>query len=322
MIVNRLNSEKTALWNENYISVLKPLNQIDLPLDLTKNYDPTINWRIDPVKYIKKIEHLLKWILVNKDQLKTNESKLNFDFVSYRRSLLKIMISPYVDEEWIIGASKHNGTIYLCNFRMPEKNFSGSNLISFGGHNFENMITSSKYNFVHDSQYSYQYLGVLSSKLNGLNGSISILLAGELDCLDYDKDDSSCLDNFIEIKSTTKKYENWNQFCKYKSAQWWAQSYLSGITKIVCGYKNSNLNVTKIKYLNVDNLPNQNYWNHQICLNFLHKFLNHIQTIMANETDPSIVYLFRNSNFEIINCWKCSSTEKIRFLPQWYIDEI
>lgn len=289
---------------------------------MSKHFNDNLNWSAD--SSITKIDELLKWILANKDQIKTNNSKLKFDFVSYRGSISRILVTPYVNENWIIGASIYKDTIYFCKFDLKEENdYPDSNLLSYAGHNFENMITYSKNKFSNnDSNLVRQYACLIDAKLKTPADSISMLLSAEMDCLDHNKNDSSSLKNFIEIKTAALKYGRWNRLCQNKSAKWWAQSYLAGIPKIVCGLKTKDLRVKKIMNICVNDLSNQNIWDHHICLDFLYKFLVYVKFILSKEKDPSVVYLF--DNFTIpssITCRKLLSNENIRFLHQWYIDK-
>jgi len=48
--------------------------------------------------------------------------RLDIDFISSCGVIKTILSSPYIEQEWIICASKYRGTIYLCKFYTDEKN--------------------------------------------------------------------------------------------------------------------------------------------------------------------------------------------------------
>ncbi|OTF76581.1 Dom3Z-like protein [Euroglyphus maynei] len=327
-------------FDESNLSYLHlPQSRYQLRLDLTKGYDDyikRINWSNAS---LDKLDEMLKWILKNRHSLESgNQAKpIDFDFITQRGVLTKIMCTPFVTDEWHIGFTKFKGTIYICPFfndhDEDESNFERLNMASYGGYRFEHYITRSKHHDTdtHSDDFSttlHEYSVMLKSKINSITNpnGCSLLYVAEVDCLEDKHKDSSRMENFVEIK-TTKQIDSTIQndnFHRYKSSKWWAQSKLVSIDRIICGYKENDLTtVTSIETLYVDSIAQQatRFWNSKDCWNFLDHFLTHVKNLLKNENDPSKVYLFSKERYSsIITSKKLLHAGKLLIIPDWYVD--
>lgn len=59
--------------------------------------------------------------------------------------MTKLMISPYLMEDWVICAIKYMGTIYLCAFDEDKKDYPNQEKFFYWGHKFETYVLASKY---------------------------------------------------------------------------------------------------------------------------------------------------------------------------------
>ena len=135
---------RKAIFDDSKLSYLHlpPKNQ-SFAFDLSESYEKYrhINWCSAAND---KLDEFLEWIVENKCKFAFNELKpLNTDFVTYRGVLTKLMVTPFVRDKWLIGATKFKGTIYLCPYYEEENFNENGNLFSYGGLRFENYLTRS-----------------------------------------------------------------------------------------------------------------------------------------------------------------------------------
>ena len=116
------------------------------------------------------------------------------------------------------------------------------------------------------------------------------------------------------------QYRNYR---KFKLIKWWAQSYLIGVPKIICGYKNDDHIVDQIESMNVHQIPQQcaPFWSRRQCLNFLNQFLSFVQKTVT-EDDPNRVILFSNDIPNTISVRRLHLSGQFQILPEWYIKEL
>lgn len=301
--------------------------------DLSAGYNKNINWSSAANV---KLDEFLQWILRNRHKLPQSsnpaEKPLGTDFVTWRGVLTKLMVSSFVKDKWLVGATMFKGTIYLCPYYDTEESVNDyGNLFSYGGHRFENYITRTEPKKVQcdhfDAATKEEYSVVIKSKVQSSSGKISLLYAAEIDCLDTGKTqrDAADMENFVEIKTTRRMHhENqYRNFCKFKLIKWWAQSYLVGVPKIICGYKNDRHIVDSIEEMNVHRIPSQcsEFWSRRQCMNFLQQFLSFVQHIVTDD-DPYRVYLFSNEVPNMISTRKLLNRSHFQILPEWYISEL
>ncbi|GIY93585.1 decapping and exoribonuclease protein [Caerostris extrusa] len=257
------------------------------------------------------------------------------DFISVRGTLALIMCTPYIDNfyhnSWEICASKYNGVIYLSAIDSDEDIISNKNtpLIQLKrqswGFKFEQYITTDTVDGVPDiSSKTHQleeYCVVLKSILN----SHTLLYKAEIDAVIPHRDLSpeiSTTSSYVEIKTIRSlKTENEKYyFYRYKMAYWWAQSYLAGISEIICGNRTDAGIINSIDVLRVSNFPKEAHgmWSPDVCLNFCDKFLNFLKRVMI-EDDPNVVYKFSYKGKDKIYCTKLVNPEnRYRVIPKWY----
>lgn len=147
----------------------------------------------------------------------------------------------------------------------------------------------------------------------------SIVYGAEMDCVEKDVPlDKLKLSNFIEIK-TTRTLHNQRQYdnmCKYKLQKWWAQSYLIGISKLICGYRDDDMIVRSLEKYNVNDFPQmgRQWWSHIVCLNFLDQFLTFVKKCVKEDETIYKFYWKPGSN---VTCTKTNDTN-FEILPDWF----
>ena len=100
---------------------------------------------------------------------------------------------------------------------------------------------------------------------------------------------------------------------RYKLIKWWAQSYLAGVPKVICGFRDHNtLEIPRIVRHERD------MWDASICINFLNKFLTWVKSVVAKD-DNKKVYMFSWRTPFIQVTVSEMEDESHAFLPEWFI---
>ena len=254
---------------------------VDFPLDMNcgydsfkENYEPS---RGDP------IEHILTALK------KCEYSKHKPHVVGWRGILSKLMMFPYIKEDFKFIAWKHFGVIYLNGRASEEKIEEELNQseklkrMVYSGFKFEEVCTrSDELKYVernvteNDNYYHVFYTSI---------GKIRVIAAAEMDCFDSKRN----LD--VELKVTG---ENTNSFktrnyLQFKLLKFYCQSFLAGVPQIVVGFRDDNMMVNRIEILETLKIPRMvrksGYWDPNICISFLECFLEWLIKVLPDSNN-------------------------------------
>lgn len=277
----------------------------------------------------EKLDNILKWILENKQKFSVNSKnveRLSTDFICYRGLLTVILCSPYEErEDWLIHATKFRGTIYLCSFpteqylQKRKNETEREKLMTAWGHKFETYMVTDKRNDKPDIESplntNKEYCVVIRSRLC----NHSLVYCAEVDCMELSSNNKV---KYVELKTsrqitTERQYRN---FCRFKLLKWWAQSFLIGIPKIICGFRDDDGFVTQLETFMVQDIPklSQNLWSSSSCFNFCNEFLTFVKDCVV-EDNPCLIYEFYKSPGKNITC-KTLPLGEHQILPDWYIN--
>ena len=140
---------------------------------------------------------------------------------------------------------------------------------------------------------------------------------------------------------TSRQFSNQRQnqnFFRFKGLKFWAQSFLLGIPKIVCGFRDDDGIVGRLETMKTLELPHlarqggggggggngraggrdSDSWNGDVCLRFLNAFLSLVKE-HATSPDPKDVVLFAFEPRNDIVVWRCQNDSKYAFLPEWFL---
>ncbi|KAG5671409.1 hypothetical protein PVAND_001607 [Polypedilum vanderplanki] len=259
----------------------------------------------------EKLKHLLTFIMKNCDKVIINK-RVNADFVCFRGLLKTIMCTPYEwHESWIILASKFKETIYLFAVETEQKKnkrlaeTKRDKMFQRYGHKFENYIFSndpsqmplgSEKPVIENEECCVMF----STKLAGRN---SILYGAEIDGIQSNKKITSLdqLRQFPLVEAKVKRRETnerqIDNFYKHKARNFWCQSFLVGIDKIILGLRDDNGFVGEVTEMSLkklsDEAKHRNYFHATVCVNFLNDFLEKVKYDMRNIKDePSIIFKY------------------------------
>ncbi|CRK88441.1 CLUMA_CG002247, isoform A [Clunio marinus] len=224
----------------------------------------------------EKLSHLLTYIMNNKSVISRENAP---EFVCFRGLLRMIMSTPYDNREsWIVLATYYKRTIYLCAAETESKKAekmrktARDEMFRRYGFKFENFVLSSHPHkpppgHTKPVNESEEFCIMFSSKLNGKK----LLYGAEIDGL-IAKEPCTSLEYLrkvplVEVK--VKRIENnerqLQNFYRFKSRNWWLQSFLVGIDAIHVGLRNDDGIVEGLEQISLKDLYNEvknnDYWN-------------------------------------------------------------
>lgn len=239
------------------------------------------------------------------------------DIITWRGIITKILCTPYSRKEgWELRATRYNGSIYIEEQVTEEKKNKENQasdrqkLMSYWGYRFETLSTVSKppqevrkddpelkKRLKESANTNIQYCILVKTKL----GNSSIIMGAEVDCCRDVKptDPLAQPSNYIELKTSRVIESERNQysFDRYKLLKFWAQSFLVGVPRVICGFRDDNgqiLNVVQYKTMEIPRQVREkpNTWHPSVCLNFANQLLNWIKTIITKD-DATVTYSIR-----------------------------
>ncbi|XP_067673650.1 decapping and exoribonuclease protein-like isoform X2 [Haliotis asinina] len=251
-----------------------PASMNRVKYDLTRGYSNLIRKDENKKEYL---DDLLKWVVENKKKFQviprqTKDSdedihpqkcvtSLNTDFVCWRGLLTKLLCTPYENRDgWIIAITLFRGTYYLCEFETEEKRHERETTterqdqMCYWGWKFEQYLTSTVEGGSPDTSVPVNnnegFCSVVRTRLN----AHSLVFGGEVDCIDLTHGSKN---KYVELK-TSRKIDHPKQeekFHRYKLIKWWAQSFLIGIEKIICGFRDDDGIVHSLEEFPTQGIP-------------------------------------------------------------------
>lgn len=328
--------------NLKYLSL--PRDDDRLRIDLNEGFEIRVP-KPDSAKQ-ERIDHLLRFIVGNLDRLRAEDvpgrgsKPLICDFVCFRGLLRMVMCTPYERRtSWIILATRYKGTIYLCAKDTPEKlheeaqQTEQQKRFCYYGFKFEqHVLTDDLDSPAPDTtapvQESEEFCAMFSTTLEGKR----LLYGAEMDGIlspnkPIDKDNPSpdVLNRleFVEVK-VKRRETNQRQvdnFYRFKTRNWWCQSFLVNVGKIFVGFRDDRGIVDEIQEMSLKELDRESrqHWSASVCVNFGSQFLSQVADVMRGVDSKDTVYRFeydpnrfRNVFYSVHNGYEES------FLPDWY----
>ncbi|XP_035227732.1 decapping and exoribonuclease protein-like [Stegodyphus dumicola] len=300
--------------------VRKPSDK--LYLDLNAGYGQAITSQYDTAE---RMDQILQWI-------QRQRPCFNVDFITLRGTLTHILCTPYmgINGDWSICATKFKGIIYFREVDTESKIIRDLYLterekqMSAWGYKFEQYMVSAIPNGVPNVSSTTHQVEEFSVVVNNRIGRHSLLFTAEIDCVDS---------NFSTYGDTTKKYielktskimtlpYHYTTFQRFKSLQWWAQSHVAGVEKIVCGMRDDNGIVHSIAEYETSKLPliGQGFWDPNVCHNFCNDFLEFLKETVT-EDNPRVVYKLDYRGGDFVTCAKLMNPElRFRIIPEWFM---
>lgn len=316
-----------------------PQNMSGLSMDLNEGYGKVIKKDFGKKE---KLDTMLKWIVSHQDVVKKhfgdpNTSNIRINFVCFRGLLTVICNTIYEhSEDWIICATKFKNIIYLCAFETEQainrrENMSErEQLMCSWGYKFEQYVTSDTMTSRPDTSVPVNEKAEYCSIMKGKLQDHRILFSAELDGVDpsYFNDperDPTSMQRYAELK-TSKIILNERvrrSFVRFKLLKWWLQSFLAGLPKVICGFRDDNGIVRKLEEFKVRDMPKMavDCWSASACLNFGSQFLNFVKESVVKD-DPLVVYKFYWRHGFKVSCEELQCPSEYQILPDWYIENL
>ncbi|KAK7788557.1 hypothetical protein R5R35_011747 [Gryllus longicercus] len=305
-----------------------PKNPKNVKFDLNDKLSDTIekNEEIN-----EKLDNVLKWISHN---VKPPIDERIGDIVCYRGLITTILCTPYENQEgWIINATKWNGVVYMCASDTEEKKQRKKQATPHDkrffhwGYKFEQYMTAASPDAEPDlsvaQNQNEEFCVMFKSKLN----LHRLMYGAEMDGVESSDVVKNLEDlqaaEFIELK-TNRKIQHPKQaenFKKYKLIKWWCQSFLVGITKIWCGYRDDHGVIHQVEKMQVSDFPRKakGIWDPALCMNFCDHFLTFVRDVVKEE-EPHTVWQFQWSPGEDIVGTKIPGPSEFSFVHNWFAD--
>lgn len=331
-----------------------PTSPSNVHFNLREGYKSYIE-KNDDVK--EGLTHLLMWIAKHRDVFKlkvrdetssSSSFRFNTDFITWRGHLTKLLITPYqLREPWKFAATLYNGTIFISEIETEKAREERMNRndrqreMCYWGYKFEDYVTKSiiatttspgsvtkksdEENVVNSNA---AYCSVFRTRLhNRKEKSFSIFAGAEVDCCVQNTHNLAPPRNYVELK-TTRLRDNMKQsrsFLRYKLMKFWAQSFLSGLPKIVVGHRDDGGVVRYLKEYETSSIPHTEEngchveWDEKLCLNFLCELLSWLKTVVVRD-GPDVVYVMNfDEPFQSVTAQLVEDGSQ-RFLPPWFTD--
>lgn len=325
--------------------LLIPERPNDLHWDLDEGYADVV--RLDR-NQTPVMDTTLQWILDNKatfcnaiDGMNpskgiTSDGGAPRAFVVRRGALHSAFCTPYdIRSDWMIAATRHQGVVYLKAFDTEawkaqcrdRENNSFQDHATFWGHNFEQHITSEKPGMPAATGAPVVERESLQAVARSRLGKHNIIICGEVDAIDNAVRDERSMAKYVELKTRIipKEERQEKNFRRYKLWNWWSQSYLMGLKRVICGFRDHNGVVRYLKEFNVDTIPEEcekeGLWCRADGLNFCYQFLSFVESNLGKD-NSRVVYLFTyEPQKREVTCKLLPEPGEYQVLPEWFLKQ-
>lgn len=304
-----------------------PSSRSGLALDLNSGFDKCI--RRKNTDDGRDMDNFLRWILNHKDVLKADDplgdqkQRKPVDFVIRRGALCKMAMAPYEErDDWVVAATRHDGFIYVarCGTVSHGLNNQTNDRGDFRVHKLLQYLSTTKVGIPPDTDAPVNgRAGFCMVRLWSI-GNHSLIISSEVSVYDP-RAAHDCATPYVKLK--TRRLNQEHNF-RYIRLRWWAQSFLAGIPRILCGFTDSKYIVRSIKEFQVDELPLHDTvtWAPSVCLNSCSTILSFIKRCLTKD-EPRAVHLFSfvPSSGAVV-CSRLDDPGEYCLLPEWYLASV
>ncbi|KAF7723120.1 decapping endonuclease targeting mRNA [Apophysomyces ossiformis] len=194
------------------------------------------------------------------------------DIVAWRSTIAKFMRIPYSrSQPFAFRATRYKGTVFIEEVetekrRVPTRIRSDhEKRMCYSGVKFESLCTVStpepdkkelEERLTSTAEGCAMYYSVIKTRM----GATTLIVGSKIDCIEGKKpakggDPTS---QYVEL-ATTKAIVNdrhQHNFERHKLLKYWAQSYLAGIPRVVCGFRDEDGQLERIKDYKTSEIPN------------------------------------------------------------------
>lgn len=106
---------------------------------------------------------------------------------------------------------------------------------------------------------------------------------------------------------------------KFKMLRWWCQSFLVGISQIICGFRDDSglIEGDGVTSFSVHKIPEKccSLWSANVCMHFLDRFLNWCRCVMRHRPDRTTVIFHFDPVQALVNY---EAKSECSLLPDWF----
>lgn len=129
---------------------------------------------------------------------------------------------------------------------------------------------------------------------------------------------------FVEVKAKRRETNRRqaDNFYRFKTRNWWCQSFLVNIRRIFVGLRDDRGIVDEIKEMSLNEIDrdSREFWSASVCMAFCSQFLAKVKEVMEMVDCPDTVYRFEydaSKNEHILFKVQRGRNED-SFIPDWY----
>jgi len=251
--------------------VLRRYKKPKLPINLDQGYGAS-----KPDDYNGATSNLQNVL----DTLKEHNIDTKGAIVTFRNNMNKILCSPYAKDSWEIDVHREGDTMFLGVRILESPTNSYQERASYWGRRFE--VECSERLDPDD----VEFCSIVKTRLNQKR----LILAAEIDC--FEEGSSSRKQTEEESESTKKigKFEerielktysivtpkNDYNFRRKKLLHFFVQSFMAGVPRIICGFRNENGVVQILDTIRTLDIPKMagDAWDYGVCLQFADQLLD------------------------------------------------
>uniref|UniRef100_A0A182N928 Decapping nuclease n=1 Tax=Anopheles dirus TaxID=7168 RepID=A0A182N928_9DIPT len=328
-----------------YLAPLPP-RDADLRLDLNEGFEThhpkpasASDERIDMLlTFIRQANPRELWITTEQGKL-----RLKYGFVCFRGLLRMIACTPYDWKTgWIVQAIRYRGTIYLCDKPTTDRVEAQRNeteqqkRFCYYGFKFEQHILTPEPATVPDTSAPVVLAEEFCSMFEATLAGNRILYGAEMDgivasrALDRDRlrVDELRRCEFVEVKvkrkeTTQRQVDN---FYRFKTKNWWCQSFLVNVQRLVVGLRDDTGVVREVTEMKLGDIQRDSrpYWSPAVCMNFCAEFLSEVERVMGAVDDGGRVWQFEYDSREHrrVRYRELEPSHRDAFLPDWYMKHV
>ncbi|KAI5070847.1 hypothetical protein GOP47_0015190 [Adiantum capillus-veneris] len=225
----------------------------------------------------------------------------NIHFVTFRNNLNKIMGTAYNrSEPWEMGVHKRRGTVYLDVRKLPEGPCDErQRRMMYWGYSFEQLATEHETSEVEPDSVdaNAEYCVLIRTKL----GAHRIIMGAEIDCYDGMRDGKR---QYIELKTSRElDSRTVERFQRDKLLKFWIQSFLAGVSKIVCAFRDDNGYIMRTEIMRTreitQRVKERNLWQGGVCLAFADQVLCWLYGSVKENEDYLLRYNPQSDRLEL-----------------------
>ncbi|XP_002991233.2 decapping nuclease DXO homolog, chloroplastic [Selaginella moellendorffii] len=236
-------------------------------------------------------------------------------FVTFRNNLNKILGTTYSRRDaWEMGVHKRSGTVYLDCRKTPEPPQTElQQRQCYWGYKYEEVATENPQRDLYEMSgdagppvavdANVEFCTVVRTKL----GPHRIIMGAEIDCYDVGSDGTK---RYTELKTSRElDKRSFERFEKEKLLKFWIQSFLVGVPRIVCGFRDDNGRLLRSDMMLTQEIARKmkqkHYWEGGVCLAFADRVLCWLYGSVNDGGDYTLRYIPNSNRIELVNCDSC-----------------